>query len=57
MTRGHAATLRGQDSSFKWQLKCTSALPTPFDPLSSPCLSSLVPGFPIDDVVFSNTEK
>lgn len=49
MTKDHAATLRGQDSSFKLQLKWISALPKPRPSLIRPSLSNLVPGFLIYD--------
>ena len=57
VTKDHAATLGGHDSSVKLQLKWISASPTL--PILYPALpfSILVPGFLIHDVAFPHTGK
>lgn len=56
MTKDHAATLRGQDSSFKLQLKWISALPTPPTSYIAPPFPNPIPRFFIYDVPFPNSE-
>lgn len=56
MTKDRAATLGGQDSSFKLQLKCISASPTPPTPYAAPPFSNLVPVFLVYDEAFPSTE-
>ena len=56
MTEDHTATLGGQDSSFKLQLKWISASPTPPPPYLAPSFSHSLPGLLMYDVAFPNTE-
>lgn len=54
MTKDHAATLGGQDSSFKLQLKWISASPAPPTFSPAPPFPNLVSRFLIYDVPFPN---